>query len=121
MPDLTAKRFLLALACLASAAVPSPAAAAQSPAGEPQLVIAIPALPTAKNVKTDAGETGVIGILISQMIASDLRSSGAFMPIGHDKLRQYSPTEAGAPLYPMWSGTGAGALVTGYVQARDDG
>ncbi len=41
--------------------------------------------------------------------------------MGPNGLKQYTPTEAGAPLYPNWANIGAGALVTGYVQARDDG
>jgi TolB protein len=84
-------------------------------------VIAIPPVPTPRNVTTDAGQTGVIGIQIADQIASDLRSSGDFMVIPRDTLKQYSPTEAGAPLYQNWTGTGASNLVTGYVQSREDG
>ena len=116
MPVSNARLFLLAIAALASAP-----AVAQAPQGEPLTVVAIPPLPTPKNATTDAGETGVIGIQIAQQIAADLRSSGSFMAIPPEKLRQYSPTEAGAPLYPNWTSSGAGALVTGYVQAREDG
>ena len=72
-------------------------------------------------MKTDGGETGVIGIQISQQIVSDLRTTRAIYPTGPDGLRHYTPTEAGAPLYPNWSGIGAGALVTGYVQAATTG
>ncbi len=110
------KSLLLALAALASAS-----AAAQVPEREPLTVVAVPPLPTPKNVETDGGATGVIGIQIAQQIATDLRSSASFLAIAPEKLRQYSPTEAGAPIYPNWADTGAGALVTGYVQARDDG
>jgi TolB protein len=81
----------------------------------------VPQFPTPQNVKTDGGETGVIGIQIAQQIVSDLRTTRAIYPSGPDNLRHYTPTEAGAPLYPNWAGIGAGALVTGYVQARDDG
>ena len=84
-------------------------------------VIAIPPVPTPRNVTTDAGQTGVVGIQIADQIASDLRSSGDFMVIPRDTLKQYSPTEAGAPLYQNWTGTGASNLVTGYVQSREDG
>ena len=105
------------LALLALLALLPAAASAQ----EPQLVVAIPGFATPKNVETEAGETGVIGIQIAQLIASDLRSTGAAMPVGPKGMRAYSPTEAGAPLYDMWRDTGAGALVTGYVQQRDDG
>ncbi len=109
------KSLLFAIAVLAAPA------AAQAPQGDLVTVVAVPPLPTPKNVETDGGETGVIGIQIAQQIAIDLRSSAAFLAVAPEKLRQYSPTEAGAPLYPMWTDTGAGALVTGYVQARDDG
>lgn len=119
MPDLKAKHLFLA-ACLAS--LPLSAASGQQAArGEVLPVIAVPPLPTPRNVNTDAGETGVIGLQAADVISSDLRSSGAFMVIPRERLKQYSPTEAGAPLYPNWAGTGAGILVTGYVQARDDG
>ena len=84
-------------------------------------VIAIPPVPTPRNVETDAGQTGVIGIQIADQIESDLRSSGDFMVIPRERLKQYSPTEAGAPLYQNWTGTGASNLVTGYVQKREDG
>ena len=63
----------------------------------------------------------MIGIQIAQQIASDLRTTRSIYPMGPNGLKQYTPTEAGAPLYPNWAGIGAGALVTGYVQARDDG
>ncbi len=97
------------------------AASAQAQSGPSQIVLAVPQFPTPKNVKTDGGETGVIGIQIAQQIVSDLRTTRAIYPTGPDGLRHYTPTEAGAPLYPNWAGIGAGALVTGYVQARDDG
>ena len=102
-----------------ASALLAPAAAAQ--AQSPQLVIAVPQLPTPKNVKTEGGETGVIGIQIAQQIVSDLRTTRAIYPMGPNGLKQYTPTEAGAPLYPNWANIGAGALVTGYVQAREDG
>ena len=115
MPDLKTKT-LIALATAILTVLPT-AAAAQ----ETLPVIAIPPVPTPRNVETDAGQTGVIGIQIADQIESDLRSSGDFMVIPRERLKQYSPTEAGAPLYQNWTGTGASNLVTGYVQAREDG
>ncbi|WP_426692787.1 Tol-Pal system beta propeller repeat protein TolB [Sphingomonas sediminicola] len=94
--------------------------AAQAQSGG-QIVLAVPQFPTPKNLKTDGGETGVIGIQIAQQIVSDLRTTRSIYPTGPENLRHYTPTEAGAPLYPNWANIGAGALVTGYVQARDDG
>ena len=112
-------RILSSILLIAASAMAG--AAYAQPAGEPQLVVAIPALPTPKNVTTDGGQTGVIGIQVADMIAADLRSSGNIVPIDRDKLKVYAPVQAGAPSYQDWARTGAGALVTGYVQARDDG
>ena len=47
--------------------------AAHAQTGPSQIVIAVPQFPTPKNVKTDGGETGVIGIQIAQQIVADLR------------------------------------------------
>jgi TolB protein len=105
---------------LGGAAMLAPATA-WAQAGEPQLVVAVPSLPTPKNVETGGGQTGVLGIQIAQMIAADLRSSGSIVTVDPDKLRRYTPTEAGSPLYRNWENANAGALVQGYVQARDDG
>jgi len=93
------------------------ATTAQAQSSASQIVIAVPQFPTPQNVKTDSGETGVIGIQIAQQIVSDLRTTRSIYPMGPDGLRHYTPTEAGAPLYPNWAGIGASALVTGYVQA----
>jgi TolB protein len=105
---------------LGVAATLAPAAASAQP-GDPQLVVAVPSLPTPKNVDTGGGQTGVLGIQIAQMIAADLRSSGSIVTIDPDKLRRYTPTEASAPLYRNWTNANASALVQGYIQARDDG
>src|SRR5678816_4587279 len=101
---------------LTLALVAALATTAHAQTGPSQMVIAVPQLPTPKNVQTDGGETGVIGIQIAQQIASDLRSSGNIVAINPDKLRVYTPTEAGAPIYQNWTNAGAGALVQGYVQ-----
>jgi len=110
----SSSNFLLAVAALTAGS------ATQAQSGG-QIVLAVPQFPTPKNVKTDGGETGVIGIQIAQQIVSDLRTTRSIYPTGPENLRHYTPTEAGAPLYPNWANIGAGALVTGYVQARDDG
>lgn len=87
----------------------------------PVPVVAVPPLATPRNETSEAGDTGVIGIQVATQIATDLRQSGAAYPVGPDKVRVYSATEAGAPNYPLWQNTGAAALVTGYVQLRPDG
>ena len=112
-------RFFNPQSLFLAAALVMPAAGAQAQSS--QIVIAVPQLPTPKNVETEGGQTGVIGIQIAQQIVSDLRTTRAIYPMGPKGLKQYTPTEAGAPLYPNWANIGAGALVTGYVQARDDG
>ena len=110
----SSSNFLLAVAALTAGS------ATQAQSGG-QIVLAVPQFPTPKNVKTDGGDTGVIGIQIAQQIVSDLRTTRSIYPTGPENLRHYTPTEAGAPLYPNWANIGAGALVTGYVQAREDG
>ena len=110
----SSSNFLLAVAALTAGS------ATQAQTGG-QIVLAVPQFPTPKNVKTDGGDTGVIGIQIAQQIVSDLRTTRSIYPTGPENLRHYTPTEAGAPLYPNWANIGAGALVTGYVQAREDG
>ncbi len=112
-------RFINSTSLLAVAAFVAGTAAQAQSGG--QIVLAVPQFPTPKNVKTAGGETGVIGIQIAQQIVSDLRTTRSIYPTGPENLRHYTPTEAGAPLYPNWANIGAGALVTGYVQARDDG
>lgn len=118
MADSTRRPLTLLRALAAFALAVAPAGAF---AQDPLMVVAIPALATPNNVDTEAGKTGVIGIQIAQLIASDLRQSGAAVPAGPENLRPYSPTEAGAPQYEKWADLNARALVTGYVQARDDG
>ena len=110
----SSSNFLFAVAALTAGS------ATQAQTGG-QIVLAVPQFPTPKNVKTDGGDTGVIGIQIAQQIVSDLRTTRSIYPTGPENLRHYTPTEAGAPLYPNWANIGAGALVTGYVQAREDG
>jgi TolB protein len=78
-------------------------------------VIAVPAMPAAQ------GGSAALGRNISAVIASDLRSTGAFTPLGPDGIPGYSFGEATAPNYPEWRNNGAGALVSGYVEPRGDG
>ena len=106
---------LLLMPCAASTQTPA------STGAQPMPVVAVPPLATPRNENTPAGDTGVLGIQVATQIATDLRQSGAAYPVGPDKVRVYSSTEAGAPNYPLWENTGAAALVTGYVQLRPDG
>ena len=143
---MTRTPFALALALLlGSAAVaqeqeapPSaPAPAAQSPAAAADdsnelvvdvtggisapLPIAIPAMPAVQVVSTPAGSTDALGRQLGDIITNDLRNSGLFTPLGPDRLRPVSYPEVTAPAFDYWSGTGAQALVQGYIRANGDG
>jgi TolB protein len=83
--------------------------------------IAIPAMPTSAVVQTPAGTTDVVGQQLSQIIANDLRNSGLFTPVPPAQLRTVSFPEVTAPAFDYWNGTGAQALVQGYVRANGDG
>ena len=74
------------------------------------IAIAVPAMPGA-----------ALGRDISQVIASDLRSTGLFTPIGPGGLPGYPQEQAAAPVFAEWRAAGASALVTGYVDTRPDG
>jgi TolB protein len=76
--------------------------------------IAVPAMPS-------AGGAPAFGRQISEVIASDLRSTGAFTPLGPGGIPTYSFEQAGSPSYPDWRNAGAGALVSGYLEQRPDG
>ena len=89
-------------------------------AGE-ELVIAVPGLPTPQSVDTVAGSTSELGAKISDVIVSDLRSSGLFKPIGRNQVRGISYTEVTAPQFPYWSGTSASALIQGFIKTNPDG
>lgn len=86
-----------------------------------ELVIAVPGLPTLQSVDTPAGSTAELGGKISDVIVSDLRSSGLFRPIGRNQVRGISYTEVTAPQFPYWSGTSASALIQGFVRTNPDG
>jgi TolB protein len=106
--------FSLLLAGLAGAAI-----AQDTPESPPELVggsvrsntdIAVPVMP---------GD--MIGRQVSEVIATDLRSTGLFTPIGPGGLPGYSVEEAANPAYPSWRNAGVAALVSGYIEARPDG
>lgn len=132
------KTILLATAALlalpAAAQVTPPPAASTAPAqgGGPLEVdvtggisapmpIAIPAMPTPQVASTPAGSTDEVGRKLSEIIANDLRGSGLFTPLPPAQLRTIMVPEVTAPAFDYWGGSGAQALVQGYVRANSDG
>ena len=134
-------RFLLSVAllgaspALAQEAPPAAPAAAVAPAGQTPpplevdvtggisapMPIAIPSMPTTQVVQTPAGSTDALGRQLSEIVANDLRSSGLFTPLPPAQLRMIMFPEVTAPAFDYWGGTGAQALVQGYIRANGDG
>jgi TolB protein len=83
--------------------------------------IAIPPMPTQQVVRTAAGSTDALGRQLADVVANDLRNSGLFTPLSPGQLRPVSMPEVAAPAFDYWGGTGAQALVQGYVRANGDG
>ena len=83
--------------------------------------IAIPAMPTNAVISTPAGTTDDLGRKLSEIITSDLKGSGLFQPLGPAQLRSVIFPEVTAPAFDYWNGTGAQALVQGFIRANGDG
>ncbi|MBZ6378931.1 Tol-Pal system beta propeller repeat protein TolB [Pacificimonas flava] len=86
------------------------------------LPIAIPDFATPSSASTPAGDTAALGGDVAEVITNDLESSGLFRPI--DPLAfttDVAMADVTAPSYPNWRTIGAQALVTGFVEAREDG
>jgi TolB protein len=83
--------------------------------------IAVPPMPTPAAVATPAGNTSALGLQVAQIVASDLRNSNVFTPMGPQGLPAVSIPQVTAPDYGFWSGTSAQALVQGAVRANADG
>lgn len=81
------------------------------------LKIAVPALATPAAQQTEAGATDALGRQIADVIATDLRGSGLFVPVGPGGLPAPDFAQINAPGYGVWRGMGAEALVQGYVRA----
>ena len=60
--------------------------------------IAVPAMPAAP------GASDALGRQIAEVISSDLRSTGAFTPLGPNGIGGYSVAQATAPAYGEWRG-----------------
>jgi TolB protein len=118
-------RFFKRLFALLAAFASVPAAAQLSvdvtdESGD-DLVIAVPAYTTPQTVATAAGPTDALGRQVADVIVADLRNSGLFRPLGPQAVRPIAYPEVTAPDYVYWPGTGAEALVQGFVQANGDG
>lgn len=123
------RTVLLSLLLLSSAAAaqdqPAPAPTPPGPIevdvvggqNAPQ-TIAVPAMPTPADTQTAAGSTSTLGGQVAATIASDLRATGLFTPLGPDNIGRYSFAQAGNPDYATWRSAGAGQLVSGFVQAN---
>jgi TolB protein len=83
--------------------------------------IAIPAMPTPAATGTAAGDTASLGKRVAEVITNDLKNSGLFTPLGPNALAPVAYQQVTAPDFPFWTGTGAQALVQGFVQANGDG
>ena len=83
--------------------------------------IAIPVMPAQNSVDTPAGSTDALGRQLAEILANDLKGSGLFTPLSPGQLRPVAFPEVGAPQFDYWGGTGAQALVQGYVRANGDG
>jgi TolB protein len=95
--------------------------AAPASAQQPMPVVAVPPLTTPDDQRTSAGTTLNIAWQASELIASDLRSTGEMLAVPPAQKDYYSYPEVTAPTFSRWRSAGAKALLTGFVQARPDG
>lgn len=83
--------------------------------------IAIPHMPTPAFANTAAGNTEMLGRQIAEIVTADLRNSGLFRPMDTSALPRVSYPQVTAPDFGFWGGSGAQALVQGFVQANGNG
>ncbi len=83
--------------------------------------IAIPVMPTPSTVGTAAGDTAALGARLAEVISADLKNSGLFNPLGPNAAGSIEFNRVTSPDFPRWTGTGAQALVQGFVQSNGDG
>lgn len=79
--------------------------------------IAIPPMPTERDVNTPAGSTARLGQMVAEVIADDLRNSGLFRPVGPAGVGTISMAEVTAPQFDRWTGRDVEALVQGFVRS----
>jgi TolB protein len=73
--------------------------------------IAVPAMPTQGAVDPSLGGS------VASVIASDLRSTGQFAPLGPQGIPTYGYAQASSPAFPNWRSAGAQHLVSGYLES----
>jgi TolB protein len=83
--------------------------------------VAVPAFVSPAAVDTAAGNTSNLARQIAEVIASDLRGSGLFEPVGPAGLRSITLGEVTAPQYGYWEGRNADQLIEGFIRAGADG
>jgi TolB protein len=95
--------------------------AAPAAAQEPASVIAVPPMTTPDGSDRGAGGPAAIAWQVTQLIASDLRSTAELVPVGPNQKDYYSYPEVTAPTFSRWRAQGAKFLLTGFVRANSDG
>lgn len=106
---------------LVSSAAAGQTRAAPDPASGDAYVIAIPPLATARITQTEIGDTWAIANQIADLIAADLKSTNRFIIADVKSVRVPSYPEVTAPSYQQWRAKNARLLLSGFVNARDDG
>ncbi len=110
--------------------VASPAAApVPAPKGPEQVIvdvaetssIAVPNFVASNPAETAAGNSSALAHQIASVIASDLRASGLFEPIGPGGLRAIAEGEVRNPEYGYWKGLNADQLIQGFIKVGGDG
>jgi len=114
-------RLLLLTGVALASAAQAQTASPPNPNSATATVIAIPVLATSRSVETPSGSTWAVANQMTDVIADDLRSTTRFIVPDVKNLRIPSFPEVTAPTYSEWSGVGARALLTGFVDARPDG
>jgi TolB protein len=129
------KYLILSLFLAVSSGLALPQIAiAQTPAAddnEPELIevdvearvrkVAVPSFVSPTSAETAAGNTNALARQIAEVIASDLRGSGLFEPMGPSGLRAITLAEVTAPQYDYWQGRNADQLIEGFIKAGADG
>ena len=121
MFELKARHLAIPVFLALSSAAAAQQRLAPDPASGDAYVIAIPPLATAKITETDAGDTWTLANQIADLISADLKSTGRFIVADVKNIRIPSYPEVTAPSYPQWRAANAKLLLSGFVNARQDG